>query len=109
MLKNKFVSFYTMVLFRQLCVLLKAEDIYKTLAQILLEENNLKFASLMVEHLNMILLTSSELYELRNNMKALKLDVRFKTIHTSYKYFNIYCRKTESYFFNYMKLGAIIQ
>lgn len=60
---------------RQLCVLLKAEDIYKTLAQILLKESNLKFASLMVEHLNMILLTSSELYELRNNMKELKNDV----------------------------------
>nr|CAH7759487.1 unnamed protein product [Callosobruchus chinensis] len=48
---------------RQLCVLLNAEDLYTTLAQILLKETNLKFASLMVEHLNMILFTSSELYE----------------------------------------------
>ncbi|CAH1958178.1 unnamed protein product [Acanthoscelides obtectus] len=54
---------------RQLCVLLNAEDIYTTLAQILLKESNLKFASLMVEHLNMILFTSSELYELRNRLK----------------------------------------
>ncbi|KAF5274813.1 hypothetical protein FQR65_LT00396 [Abscondita terminalis] len=56
---------------RQLCVLLNAEDIYRTLAQILLKETNLKFASLMVETLNMILLTSSELFELRNKLKDL--------------------------------------
>ncbi|KAF5301649.1 hypothetical protein FQA39_LY10696 [Lamprigera yunnana] len=57
---------------RQLCVLLNAEDIYRTLAQILLKESNLKFASLMVENLNMILLTSSELFELRNKLKDLE-------------------------------------
>lgn len=57
---------------RQLCVLLNAEDIYRTLAKILLKENNLKFASLMVEHLNMILLTSPELFEMRNRLKELK-------------------------------------
>lgn len=56
---------------RQLCVLLNAEDIYRTLAEILVEETNLKFASLMVETLNMILLTSSELFELRNKLKDL--------------------------------------
>ncbi|KAJ8934149.1 hypothetical protein NQ314_013559 [Rhamnusium bicolor] len=61
---------------RQLCVLLNAEDIYRTLAQILLKEQNLKFASLMVEHLNMILLTSSELYEMRNRLKELKTEVK---------------------------------
>ncbi|XP_018577601.1 protein VAC14 homolog [Anoplophora glabripennis] len=59
---------------RQLCVLLNAEDIYRTLAQTLLKEQNLKFASLMVEHLNMILLTSSELYEMRNRLKDLKTE-----------------------------------
>ncbi|ENN74689.1 hypothetical protein YQE_08806, partial [Dendroctonus ponderosae] len=57
--------------FRQLCLLLNAEDIYITLAMILLNETNLKFASLMVDHLNMILLTSSELFELRNRLKDL--------------------------------------
>nr|XP_022907270.1 protein VAC14 homolog isoform X1 [Onthophagus taurus] len=56
---------------RQLCVLLNAEDIYRTLAQILLIESNLKFASLMVEQLNFILLTSSELFELRTKLKNL--------------------------------------
>lgn len=56
---------------RQLCVLLNAEDIYWTLAKILLKDSNVKFASLMVGTLNMILLTSSELFELRNKLKDL--------------------------------------
>lgn len=59
---------------RQLCVLLNAEDIYLTLAEILLEEPNLKFTCVMVEHLNMILLTSSELFELRTKLKELKTE-----------------------------------
>ncbi|XP_054278723.1 protein VAC14 homolog isoform X2 [Macrosteles quadrilineatus] len=57
---------------RQLCVLLNSKDIYLTLAQILMTEENLKFASIMIETLNMILLTSSELFELRSQLKDLK-------------------------------------
>ncbi|RZC41579.1 Vac14 Fig4 bd domain containing protein [Asbolus verrucosus] len=60
---------------RQLCVLLNAEDIYRNLAHILLNEPNLKFARLMVEHLNMILLTSSELFEMRSRLKELNTEV----------------------------------
>ncbi|CAH1116528.1 unnamed protein product [Phaedon cochleariae] len=59
---------------RQLCTLLNAEDIYRTLSQILVKETNYKFASLMVEHLNMILLTSSELYDMRSRLKDLKTE-----------------------------------
>lgn len=69
--------------FRQLCILLNAEEIYTTLAQILLQEKDLKFAGLMVEQLNMILLTSSELYELRTNLKDLNDTVRFRKINGS--------------------------
>ncbi|XP_046483958.1 protein VAC14 homolog [Neodiprion pinetum] len=57
---------------RELCVLLSAEDIYKTLAIILSEEQNLRFASIMVQTLNVILLTSSELFDLRNKLKDLE-------------------------------------
>lgn len=71
----KFLFYFLYYFIRQLCVLLNAEDIYRTLAQILLEEPNLKFASLMVEQLNMILLTSSELYELRTGLKDLNTKV----------------------------------
>lgn len=56
---------------RQLCVLLSAEDIYRSLAELLLTEANLKFARLMVETLNTILLTTSELFELRNRLRSL--------------------------------------
>ncbi|XP_043472864.1 protein VAC14 homolog [Leptopilina heterotoma] len=56
---------------RELCVLLSAENIYKTVAEILLEEQNLRFAGLMIQTLNVILLTSSELFELRNKLKDL--------------------------------------
>ncbi|XP_021933263.1 protein VAC14 homolog isoform X2 [Zootermopsis nevadensis] len=59
---------------RQLCVLLNSEDIYRTLSEILLHEEDLKFASTMVETLNTILLTSSELFELRTKLKDLKTE-----------------------------------
>ncbi|CAG5089147.1 Similar to Vac14: Protein VAC14 homolog (Rattus norvegicus) [Cotesia congregata] len=60
---------------RELCVLLSAEEIYKILAKILLEEQNLRFAGIMIQTLNVILLTSSELFELRNKLKDLKNEV----------------------------------
>ncbi|KAF7995537.1 hypothetical protein HCN44_006644 [Aphidius gifuensis] len=56
---------------RELCVLLSAEKIYRIMAEILLEEKNLKFACVMIQALNVILLTSSELFELRNKLKDL--------------------------------------
>lgn len=54
---------------RELCLLLSAEDIYKILAKILLKEQNLRFACIMVQTLNIILLTSSELFDLRMKLK----------------------------------------
>lgn len=60
---------------RELCVLLSAENIYKILAKILLEEQNLRFASIIVQTLNLILLTSSELFDLRNKLKDLNTEV----------------------------------
>eukprot|EP00794_Sanderia_malayensis_P019211 gene19211-21135_t len=56
---------------RHLCILLNAKDIYYALSEILQQEDDLKFASLMVKNLNMILLTSSELFELRQQLKDL--------------------------------------
>jgi len=57
---------------RQLCVLLKAEDIYGSFSELLVHEENLKFSRLMVETLSTILLTSSELYDLRSMLRELK-------------------------------------
>ena len=45
------------------------------MADILLREEDLKFASTMVHTLNTILLTSSELFQLRNQLKDLKTPV----------------------------------
>uniref|UniRef100_A0A1Q3FD56 Protein VAC14 homolog n=1 Tax=Culex tarsalis TaxID=7177 RepID=A0A1Q3FD56_CULTA len=61
------------LIIRQLCRLLNAEYIYRTFAEILQEEStNLKFASTMVRTLNMILLTTSDLFELRNTLRDIK-------------------------------------
>ncbi|XP_075045517.1 protein VAC14 homolog isoform X3 [Mixophyes fleayi] len=57
---------------RQLCLLLNAENIFHSMADILLREENLKFASTMVQNLNSILLTSSELFQLRSQLKDLQ-------------------------------------
>ncbi|CAG5055709.1 unnamed protein product [Parnassius apollo] len=57
---------------RQLCVLLNAEDIYKALSKILLEEKNLRFAAVMVDVLNTILLTAAELYDLRLQLRNME-------------------------------------
>nr|XP_030719252.1 protein VAC14 homolog isoform X3 [Globicephala melas] len=58
--------------FWQLCLLLNAENIFHSMADILLQEEDLKFASTMVHTLNTILLTSTELFQLRNQLKDLK-------------------------------------
>jgi vacuole morphology and inheritance protein 14 len=58
---------------RQLCALLNAEYIYRTLAEILSNETeNVKFVSIMVRKLNNILFTSSELFELRKTLKNIQ-------------------------------------
>ncbi|XP_055700126.1 protein VAC14 homolog [Phlebotomus papatasi] len=61
------------LIIRQLCVLLNAELIYRTFAEIICEETtNIKFASTMVRTLNTILLTASELFDLRNSLKDIR-------------------------------------
>lgn len=59
------------LIIRQLCVLLNAELIFRTFAEIIMETTNVKFASTMVRTLNMILLTSSELFELRSSLRKI--------------------------------------
>lgn len=60
----------------RLCALLDAETIYRILAEIIFEETkNLKFASTMVRTLNAILLTTSELFDLRILLKDISNEV----------------------------------
>lgn len=60
---------------RQICGLLNSNDIYRTLSTFLLEEENMKFASVMIGTLNTILLTSPELYDLRTQLRAVEKQV----------------------------------
>ncbi|XP_021909793.1 protein VAC14 homolog [Carica papaya] len=57
------------LIIRRLCVLLDAERVYRELSTILEGEADLDFATIMVQALNLILLTSSELSELRDLLK----------------------------------------
>ncbi|KAL0296580.1 UNVERIFIED_CONTAM: protein VAC14 [Sesamum radiatum] len=57
------------LIIRRLCVLLDAETVYRKLSAILQEESDLDFASIMVQALNLILLTSYELANLRDLLK----------------------------------------
>ncbi|KAM3959400.1 protein VAC14 homolog [Aphomia sociella] len=55
---------------RQLCVLLNAEDVYKALSRILLQQRDLRFVATMVDVLSTILLTAAELYDLRLQLRG---------------------------------------
>lgn len=57
---------------RQLCLSLNAERIYKTFAEIVEKEEDLEFASIIVQKLNLILITSPELADFRKRLKALE-------------------------------------
>lgn len=57
------------LIIRQLCVLLDAERVYRELSTILEGEADLDFACIMVQALNLILLTASELSGLRDLLK----------------------------------------
>ncbi|CAH8384216.1 unnamed protein product [Eruca vesicaria subsp. sativa] len=58
------------IIVRRLCVLLDAERVYRELSTILEGEDNLDFASTMVQALNLILLTAPELSKLRGLLKG---------------------------------------
>ncbi|XP_066569766.1 protein VAC14 homolog [Amia ocellicauda] len=70
-MERKLLEMRGAFIIRQLCLLLNAENIFHSMADILLKEEDLKFASTMVQTLNTILLTSAELFQLRNQLKDL--------------------------------------
>uniref|UniRef100_A0A914W468 Protein VAC14 homolog n=1 Tax=Plectus sambesii TaxID=2011161 RepID=A0A914W468_9BILA len=59
------------LIIRQLCLLLKPEEIYRSLAVLLSSDRDIVFVSHMVQTLNGILLTATELFPLRNQLKQL--------------------------------------
>uniref|UniRef100_A0A182P6U2 Protein VAC14 homolog n=1 Tax=Anopheles epiroticus TaxID=199890 RepID=A0A182P6U2_9DIPT len=83
---NTFLEKRGTLIIRQLCRLLNAEYIYRTFAEILLEERiNLKIASTMVRTLNMILLTTSDLFDLRNMLHDIRNEKSASLFECLYK------------------------
>lgn len=64
------------LIIRQLCVSLSAERIYRTLADCIEKEEDVEFASIMVQNLNNNLITAPELSELRKRLRNLETKVR---------------------------------
>ncbi|KAJ7284062.1 vacuolar protein 14 C-terminal Fig4p binding-domain-containing protein [Mycena rebaudengoi] len=60
------------LIIRQLCLNLNTEKIYRTFAEILEKEDDLEFASVIVQKLNIILITSPELADFRKRLKSLE-------------------------------------
>ncbi|KAH9509518.1 PtdIns(3,5)P(2) sythesis regulation factor [Bulinus truncatus] len=59
---------------RQLSIYLSAEAIFRSLSEILILEEDVAFACTVVQSLNTILLTSTEIYELRSQLKELSTE-----------------------------------
>ncbi|KZF21901.1 ARM repeat-containing protein [Xylona heveae TC161] len=60
------------LIIRQLCVSLSAERIYRTLADCLEKDEDVEFASIMVQNLNNNLITAPELADLRKRLRNLE-------------------------------------
>lgn len=60
------------LIIRQLCMSLSAERIYRTLADCLEKDEDVEFASIMVQNLNNNLITAPELAELRKRLRNLE-------------------------------------
>ncbi|KAK9475617.1 vacuolar protein 14 C-terminal Fig4p binding-domain-containing protein [Lipomyces japonicus] len=59
------------LIIRQLCVSLNPERIYRTLAELLEKEEDVEFASIMIQNLNNNLITAPELQVLRKRLRNL--------------------------------------
>ena len=60
---------------RQLSIYLSPEEIYRSLAEMIQEESDVKFARLLVQYLNTIIFTAPELASLRESIKHLNTQV----------------------------------
>ncbi len=63
------------LIIRQLCMSLSPERIYRTLAETIEKEEDLEFASIMVQNLNNNLITAPELADLRKRLRNLETKV----------------------------------
>ncbi len=72
------------LIIRQLCVSLSAERIYRTLADCIEKEEDVEFASIMVQNLNNNLITAPELADLRKRLRNLETKVCSRNCSCSY-------------------------
>ncbi|KAF0523958.1 ARM repeat-containing protein [Gigaspora margarita] len=75
------------LIIRNLCLSLNSERIYRSFAEILEKEEDIEFASSMVQNLNSILITSPELSDLRKRLKNLDTkdgQMLFTTLYKSW-------------------------
>uniref|UniRef100_A0A915PQT9 Protein VAC14 homolog n=1 Tax=Setaria digitata TaxID=48799 RepID=A0A915PQT9_9BILA len=70
---------------RQLCILLGSGSIYLCLSVLLLKDSNAEFISHMVALLNGILLTSTELFELRKQLRTLESETCINLFESLYR------------------------
>ncbi|KIY49481.1 ARM repeat-containing protein, partial [Fistulina hepatica ATCC 64428] len=71
------------LIIRQLCLNLSTERIYRTFAEILEKEEDLEFAGVIVQNLNMILITSPELADFRKRLKSVETRQDGQALFTS--------------------------
>eukprot|EP01104_Vermistella_antarctica_P008613 TRINITY_DN2163_c0_g1_i3.p1 TRINITY_DN2163_c0_g1~~TRINITY_DN2163_c0_g1_i3.p1 ORF type:complete len:653 (-),score=118.68 TRINITY_DN2163_c0_g1_i3:82-2040(-) len=69
---------------RHLCVFIAPEKIYTAFARIVENEEDLEFAGVMVQTLNIILLTSAEVFDLRASIRTLEDPQLFSTLYRSW-------------------------
>lgn len=70
------------LIIRQLCLNLSPERIYRTLADCLEKEEDIEFASIMVQNLNNNLITAPELSDMRKRLRNLDSKVGLRAIGT---------------------------
>ncbi|KAI9643345.1 hypothetical protein NHQ30_007964 [Ciborinia camelliae] len=66
------------LIIRQLCINLSAERIYRTLADCIEKEEDVEFASIMVQNLNNNLITAPELADLRKRLRNIENKVHLR-------------------------------
>ncbi|KAH7103072.1 ARM repeat-containing protein [Auriculariales sp. MPI-PUGE-AT-0066] len=69
---------------RQLCVSLGAERIYRTFSEFLEKEEDLEFASVIVQKLNLILITTPEMADCRKRLKTVEGQSFFTALYRSW-------------------------
>ncbi|KZS98079.1 ARM repeat-containing protein [Sistotremastrum niveocremeum HHB9708] len=84
------------LIIRHLCLCLNTERIYRAFAEILEKEEDLEFASLIVQKLNIILITSPELVDLRRRLKSLETRQDGQTLFISL--YRCWCHNAVSVF-----------